>query len=219
MIAEHGINSGSQEIDDRPLVLGVPPPRDATESVEECRETTVPVTVVQVDPVDSEFAEVRGPPLWSLAEVAEAGGVDEVHVGIDPTPVGELAMIWMAEPQPVDGSGFSRRPESRPQCLGILDVERQGKTGPADLVELGQAGHMGGQLVSTNLVDRSATDPASDDSTVVEHCHAVRGDPDIALESGRAESGGQAEGFQGVFGSMRARAPMSEQDGGSRQWT
>ena len=57
--------------------------------------------------------------------------------------------------------------------------------------------------------------PAAPDlhhTIVVEHGNAVRGQPDVALEAGRAQRKGQREGVERVLAGVRTSAPMAERD-------
>ena len=73
---------------------------------------------------------------------------------------------------------------------------------------------MGGQLGpgARAAIGRRRSRPA-DDAVVVEHRLAVGGEPDVALEAGRAQPQGQRERLEGVLGGVGPGAPVGEADG------
>lgn len=58
-----------------------------------------------------------------------------------------------------------------------------------------------------------APERAANHTIVIEHGLAVGGDPDVALESGGAESEGEEERLDGVLGGVSARTTVGERDG------
>ena len=68
------------------------------------------------------------------------------------------------------------------------------------------------QIGSSNVADRATANAPLDHAVVIEHGHAVGGEPDVALQPGRTEFECQLEGLERVLRSMRAGASMSERD-------
>ena len=71
-----------------------------------------------------------------------------------------------------------------------------------------------GKRRSANLADRPISPEGPlDHPVVVEHRHAVGGDPDVALEARGAQLQGQFEPRQRVLRGMGPGAAMAERDG------
>ena len=70
----------------------------------------------------------------------------------------------------------------------------------------------GGRSARTDRPDRPPPPADPHHAVVVEHGDAVGGQPDVALETGRAETKAQREGIERVLGGMGASAPVGERD-------
>ena len=73
---------------------------------------------------------------------------------------------------------------------------------------------MVGEVDPVDVAYGAASQSASQRAVVVEHRHAVPGDPHITLETGGAETQREREGLQGVLRGVRPRAPVGEEDRG-----
>ena len=73
---------------------------------------------------------------------------------------------------------------------------------------------MVGEVDPVDIAYGAASQSASQRAVVVEHRHAVPGDPHIALETGGAETQRERECLQGVLRGVRPRAPVGEEDRG-----
>ena len=70
-----------------------------------------------------------------------------------------------------------------------------------------------GQVGAGDVADRPLAPADPHDAVVVEHRDAVAGQPDVALEPGRAEAQAQREGLERVLRGVGAGAAMGEPDG------
>ncbi len=95
---------------------------------------------------------------------------------------------------------------------GLLEVERQVEVGTALVEQLAQRRDVLGQVVGHGTRDRPAPTPDTDDTVVIEHGHAVGGQPDVALEPGGPELQGDPERLDRVLRRPVAGASMGEAD-------
>jgi hypothetical protein len=66
--------------------------------------------------------------------------------------------------------------------------------------------------VATDIADESSASSTFDDTVMVENGDSVGCDPDVALETGGAETQSQTEGLDGVLRGVCSRAPVGEGD-------
>ena len=69
-----------------------------------------------------------------------------------------------------------------------------------------------GQLTAQELTDRALPPPDPRHAVVIEHRHPVGGQPDVALEAGRAEAKCQLERLDRVLRRVRTSATVGERD-------
>ncbi len=192
-----------------------------SESVEQGHQTAVPVGSVQVDPVDAVPGEVLGATFGRALDSLEACGLQQPNrcVAEQLAQFDHPIQAGFAQPGALEHRGVDVRDhvDDRSGGLGILQVERQRVAGATRLQQLDQGRDVLGEVSSSELGNRSFAQALLDDAVVIEHCDAVGGEPDIALEPGRSEAQRQLERLQGVLGSVSAGAPMGERDRGIEQ--
>ena len=204
-------NAGLQDV----RLLHVPSERDALESMEQRDHPAVPVGVMQVDCVDALFSRgsrrgARGlpssattgssRPAWRPGRAAAAGSPT---AGAHSHTRSSIAGAASAT------TSITDLPAGR-----ILEVERQVVVGSAALDQLGERRDVAGQRRPLQLADRPVSpERPLDDAVVVEHRHAVGGDPDVALQTVGTQLEGQLEPRQGVLRGVSPGAAVAEGDG------
>ena len=135
----------------------------------------------------SAAAGCSGPSLHAPQE----GRVDELHVGrVAPATTGTAAEVVVAEPEPADAAAGPAAAPPRATAdaaAGVLHVEGQlevGAAGPRTAPRASGCARAG--RPGRSVGDRRRRSPA-DHAVVVEHRHAVPGEPDVALEPRRAQ--------------------------------
>ena len=196
------------------VVLQVPAEGDAFEAVEEGDEAATPVGVVQVDAVDAGGGEGGGGPLGALAQARQARRVDEAHVAVDRPQVGELGDRGRAEPQTAEEIARRRRHDLDHvgTDAAVLEVEGEVEVRSALVEKSAQRRDVLGQLVEPARRYRTPPTPETNDPVMIEHGHAVGGQPHVALEARHPELQGHPERFDGVLLGAVAGATMSEAD-------
>ena len=130
--------------------------------------------------------------------------------------------VGMAQPQPGQQAGRLARTTSMTAgpAVGILEVERQVVVAAAALEQVGQRRDVLGQLGSAERRrSRRLRRPSRDDAVVVEHRDAVGGQPDVALQPGRAEAEAERERLERVLAGVGAGPPVGEGDRAGRAAT
>lgn len=119
----------------------------------------------------------------------------------------------MAEPQPGLTAGVPGAGDHLGSSGWILDVEREFGRGTQLAEQLLQGGDVVGEVLTTDLGDRSTPGPPTDDAVVVQHRASVGGDPHIALETLGPEAESEPERVEGVLPLEGAGTAMGESDG------
>ena len=132
-------------------MLHVPSERGAVEAMEQRDEATVPVGVVQVDPVDAALGEDRRPTLGALADPLQPRRVDELHVGVDRAEWDQVLVSRMAQPEPRNDvrSGLADELDHGASDRLILEIEGQLVVRAAPLEQLGERGDVRRQLFAS----------------------------------------------------------------------
>jgi signal peptidase I len=214
VVAEDPVDPHPDEAVDDALELRVPSERVAPEAVEQGDEPARPVRVVEVDAVDAGAVQLCRPTLGSLLHALEPCRVDEADVVAQRrAPTGDDLPVRMAQPQ--RGQVVAGRLGNVDHGAGggvVLHVERQVVLGAALGVEVLERRDVRRELGPRQLGDRPPPHATSHDAVVVEHGHAVRGQPHVALEPGRPEPQCQLERLDRVLRRVRPRPAMPEGD-------
>ena len=202
---------GSQDV----LELQVPCDGAQPEAVEEGDEATVPIGVVHVDGFDALIGQRCSPPLRTLFDPAQSGGVDQLcAVSVVPQRQ-QVLKTGLAQPEPrqhVWGDLAHHVEHGHPDPLA-LQVEREVELRTAFREQLREGGNEGGQLVAAQLTDRPATETMTHHAIVLEDRYAIAGQPDVALDAGGSQLEPEFERRNRVLGSMRFATPVGERDG------
>ena len=94
----------------------------------------------------------------------------------------------------------------------ILQIERQLEGAPAGVEHLGERRDVRREACPIDLGDGPLAEPLLDDPVVIEHRDAVSGQPDVALEAGRAQPEREVERLDRVLGRVGTSAAVGERD-------
>jgi hypothetical protein len=169
-------------------VLGVPAEGEQAEAVAEGHEAPAPVRVRHVQDLHPLLGQPGHVTLRAGPELAEPGRLHELDGRIDLAPRRQLVGATRAQIDVTEvGTDDPGRLDKRVRRGRILHVDRDRQVGAGQGEELIDGRHVPGELFVVEILDGPAPD-GTDPSVVVEHRHAVPGEPDVGLEAGRAES-------------------------------
>lgn len=180
--------------------------------MEESHESAVPIRVVQIDRVDPLRSECCRPPLRTLLDAGEPGGVDQLCSAI--TQGHKRSPVRCAEPQTFESirTELSGHRDDGAASGGVLEVEGEREPGAAPGVELRKRRYVLGELLTCEITNGALASPNGDDTVVIENGYSVGSDPHVALEPGGAELECQSKRLEGVLRCVSPSTAMSKRD-------
>ena len=147
------------------------------------REAAGPVGVTEVHGIDPVLGQLRRPPLGTFLHLGQPRGVDQLHVGMERAEAGDGLPVRMAEPEAGEqvGRGLPHRLDHRSGRRDVLEVEGEVVVAAAVSRRSARVGMWAGSWDGAGA--ELGRGSGGRYAVVVEHRHAVGGQPDVALQA------------------------------------